>query len=343
MTDRLHTEDFDYPLPEELIALHPPEVRGTSRLLVYDREIGKTEHSDFSKIADFLTPNDLLVVNDTRVFPARLLGRKASGGKVELLLVRHLGDDCWECLVKSSKGIKKGMRFLLEEEIDAEVTEKLDATAIVRLKAEGGVNEVIERLGRIPLPPYIRREAIEADRERYQTVYAEKSGAVAAPTAGLHFTPEILDELKRKGVGSVTVTLHVGPGTFQPLRVNDLKDHTMHSEFYEIGEAAAETINRVRARGGRIVAVGTTVVRTLEASYQNGEIVPGKGNTDIFIYPGRPVRAVDVLLTNFHLPKSTLFMLVCAMTGTEELKSIYAEAVAERYRFFSYGDAMLIL
>lgn len=336
-------DDFDYPLPEELIAQFPPEKRGDSRLLLFDRKTGRISHLHFSEIVDFLGEADLLVFNDTRVIPARLLGRKESGGKVEVLLVREVEDGFWEALLRASKSPPAGGRLHLEGEIEAEVEERLEESFLLRLRSPGKLMAAIERYGRVPLPPYIGREPVRDEGERYQTIYAARNGAVAAPTAGLHFTEEIMDSLRGKGVGMEMITLHVGPGTFQPVRVENVDDHSMHEEYFEIGKGASERINETRGRGGRVIAVGTTSVRALESSFSGGKVLPKSGRTDIFIRPGYGFRVVDALITNFHLPKSTLFMLVSALVGTERLKDIYAEAVKERYRFFSYGDAMLIL
>jgi len=337
------TEDFDYNLPEELIAQHPSERRGDSRLLVFDRDKDCITHTAFANIVNWLDENDILVFNNTKVIPARFLGRKDSGGRVELFLVREVEEGLWEVMIKASKSPSKGSTLRLEGDIDAFLEDKLDGTWIARLTVEGELKSAMEKWGRMPLPPYIKRDAAGEDILRYQTVYAEKKGAVAAPTAGLHFTNEILKQITEKGVASAMLTLHVGPGTFKPVRVDNIKDHTMHREYFEIDEPAASLINQKRSCGGRIVAVGTTSVRSLESSCQNGKVLPNKGWTDIFIHPGYTFNAVDMMITNFHLPKSTLFMLVSAFAGAERLKEVYQEAIKERYSFFSYGDAMLIL
>ena len=342
----MKTSDFDYLLPEELIAQNPPARRGSSRLLVFDREKEKISHKEFSDIIDFLNEGDILVFNDTKVIPARLFGCKETGGKIEILLIRELEGDLWECMLKSSKGAKTGMRFSLGEGDDiihAEVMDKSDGSITVKLSSHGGVREAINRIGRMPLPPYVKRDAVKEDEERYQTIYASKEGAVAAPTAGLHFTPELMQRLEEKGVHTAMITLHVGPGTFQPVRVDDMENHRMHSEHFHISGSVAEKINSVREGGGRVVAVGTTTVRTLESSNDKGKVLPNEGETDIFVRPGSCFNVVDCMITNFHLPKSTLFMLVSAFAGTANMKKVYEEAVLERYRFFSYGDAMLII
>lgn len=339
----MKTDDFDYHLPEELIAQAPLPIRSDSRLLVYHRKDDSVTHRSFNEISDFFGPDDILVFNDTRVIPARLFGRKKTGGKVEVLLIREIAADHWEAMVKTSKKIKTGMNFPLAGEIDATVIDVREGTAVLKLRCSGGVRNAIETYGSVPLPPYIKRDVSDHDRERYQTVYAKSAGAVAAPTAGLHFTEEIMKNIGNTGAGIEMITLHVGPGTFQPVRVENLEQHRMHEEYFQIENKVADRINHVKERGGRVVAVGTTVVRALESSSEGGKLLPKKGWTDIFIHPGRRFEIADALVTNFHLPKSTLFMLVSAFVGTERLKKIYEEAVRERYRFFSYGDAMLIL
>lgn len=342
----MKTSDFDYLLPEELIAQKPPANRGSSRLLVFDRETHIISHKEFTDILDFLDEGDLLVFNDTKVIPARLFGRKETGGKVELLLIREIEEDIWECMLKSSKGVKVGMGFSIGEGDDlihADVMDKKDGSIIVKLSSDRTVREMINKVGRMPLPPYVKRDATKEDEDRYQTIYASKDGAVAAPTAGLHFTPELMEALNDKGVETAMITLHVGPGTFQPVRVVDLENHKMHSEHFHISESVANKINEVKERGGRVVAVGTTTVRTLESSNDKGKVLPNEGETDIFVRPGSRFNVVDCMITNFHLPKSTLFMLVSAFAGTANMKKVYEEAVLEKYRFFSYGDAMLII
>jgi len=338
----MKTTDFDYSLPEELIAQFPPKERGSSRLLVFNRKTNRIIHSQFREIISFLKDGDLLVFNDTRVIPARLLGKKESGGKVEVFLVRELEDGLWEAMIKASKSPSPGANLMLEDEIGAVLLKKEGNTFLLRLSSPGNLKETIMRVGRMPLPPYIKRDATALDRERYQNVFAKVDGAVAAPTAGLHFTNEIMDELANKGVKIETITLHIGPGTFQPVRAENIKDHKMHSEYFEVSADVAGKVNNTRAAGGRIVAVGTTVLRALESSFTEGKVLPKADWTDIFIHPGCRLKVVDSLITNFHLPKSTLFMLVSAIVGTKRVKEIYNEAVTEGYRFFSYGDAMLV-
>ena len=341
----MKTSDFDYELPEELIAQTPVEPRDHSRLLVYRRKDRSVEHRHFYDIVDYLHSGDALVINETRVIPARLLGVKEDTGiPVEILLLRRLNATDWEALVRPGRRLKPGARCsfgegLLSCEILGSVEEIGGRT--VRFIYNGVFEEILDRLGEMPLPPYIHEKL--QDRNRYQTVYAKLDGSAAAPTAGLHFTPELLDRIRRKGVTVVPVLLHVGLGTFRPVKVEDAEKHVMHSEFCRITAEAAETLNRIRAAGGRIVCVGTTSVRTLESfSAPDGTILSGAKDTSIFIYPGIPLKATDALITNFHLPQSTLLMLVSALTGREEALRVYRIAVEERYRFFSFGDAMLI-
>lgn len=340
--------EFDYPLPEELIAQHPMEQREDSRLLVIHRKTGKLEHRHFYDLLDYLEPGDCLVLNDSRVIPARLYGTKAgTGAKVEFLLIRRLEGDVWETMVRPGKRLHPGDRVsfsqkpLLEAEILAHGE---DGTRQVQFHYEGVFMERLQELGRMPLPPYIQRENEKADRDRYQTVYCKTDGSVAAPTAGLHFTENLLEEAKRRGIHIATVTLHVGIGTFRPVQCEEIEDHHMHLEEYEIDATQAELINETKRRGGRILCVGTTSVRTLESSVgQDGMVNPGRGSTEIFIYPGYQFRVPDGLITNFHLPKSTLLMLVSAFHSREAMMEAYSTAVHEGYRFFSYGDAMLII
>ncbi len=337
--------EFDYVLPPGLIAQRPAERRDASRLMVLERATARTAHRGFSDLPEYLRPGDVLVVNDTRVYPARLTGvKKATGGRVEVLLTRDAGGGAYEALVKGSP--RTGSRLVLGGELEASVEEDLgDGKRLIRFKAAAGLDDDIDRLGRMPLPPYIDQSARaeEEDRERYQTVYARKRGAVAAPTAGLHFTPELLGRIKDMGVRVASVTLHVGLGTFMPVRVDNVEDHVMETEEYEVDPEAADTINSARAAGGRVVAVGTTSARTLEsAADKYGTVMPGAGRSGLFIYPGYAFRAVGALVTNFHLPKSTLLMLVSAFAGRDTVISAYEEAVRQRYRFYSYGDAMLV-
>ena len=341
----MKTSDFDYELPEELIAQTPVEPRDQSRLLVYRRKDQSIEHKHFFDIIDYLNPGDALVINETRVIPARLLGVKEDTGvPVEVLLLRRLSTAEWEALVRPGRRLKPGTRCvfgdgLLACEILGNVEEIGGRT--VRFIYDGVFEEILDRLGEMPLPPYIHEKL--KDRDRYQTVYAKQDGSAAAPTAGLHFTPELLDRIRQKGITVVPVLLHVGLGTFRPVKVEDAEKHVMHSEFCRVTQEAAGILNRIRAAGGRIVCVGTTSVRTLETfSREDGTIVPGAGDTAIFIYPGVKLKAVDALITNFHLPQSTLLMLVSALMGREEALRVYRTAVEERYRFFSFGDAMFI-
>lgn len=343
----MDVSQFDFHLPEELIAQSPLPHRSASRLMVLHRETGKLEHRSFSDLTEYLRPKDVLVINDTRVRPARLIGtKKATGGRVEILLLKPLGDDRWEVLAKPARRLKPGHAIRFGNgELQAVVEGESDVAGgrIVRLLYEAeDLEALLERLGEMPLPPYIRRRL--GDPERYQTVYARAVGSAAAPTAGLHFTPELLEALRARGVDIAAITLHVGLGTFRPVTAERVEDHRMHAEYYEVGEEAAERIRAARSQGGRVVAVGTTSVRTLESvAGMHGESVPSRGWTDIFIYPGYRFRAVDALITNFHLPRSTLLMLVSAFASRQQILDAYREAVNRRYRFFSFGDAMLIL
>ena len=341
--------DFQFDLPQELIAQYPLAERSASRLLCLEGTTGAVTHRQFTDILDLLRPEDLLVFNNTRVIPARLWGQKESGGKLEILVERLTGTHTAVAHIRSSKSPKPGSRILLAPEAGAEPTgytlsmEGRDG-ALFRLSSEGGppLAEIMADIGHMPLPPYIERPDDQSDQERYQTVFAEREGAVAAPTAGLHFTQALLDEIAARGIASATVTLHVGAGTFQPVRVDDIKDHEMHSEYIEVDDTVCDAVRAARSRGGRVIAVGTTAVRSLEAASQSGQLQPYTGDTDIFIYPGYGFRSVDAMITNFHLPESTLLMLVSAFAGREHIMAAYREAVAQRYRFFSYGDAMFI-
>ena len=341
----MNTADFDFHLPEELIAQTPLEKRDSSRLLIVDRETGQFSDQHFDNIIDQLEPGDALVMNNTRVLPARLYGTKPeTGGHVELLLLKNTQGDFWEVLAKPAKRLRVGTRVSFGDgRLTATVTEELEhGGRIVRFDYQGIFLEVLESLGEMPLPPYIH-EKLE-DRERYQTVYAKENGSAAAPTAGLHFTEELLDKIAAKGVKLVYLTLHVGLGTFRPVSVNNLEEHEMHSEFYSLSEEAAETLRQVKASGHRIVAVGTTSIRTLETigSKFDGQIQADSGWTNIFIKPGYQWKIVDAFSTNFHLPKSTLVMLVSAFAGRQLTLQAYEHAITERYRFFSFGDAMFI-
>ena len=336
--------DFDYHLPEELIAQHPVEPRDTSRLLTLDKITGEVVHkAHFYELLEELNAGDVLVFNDTKVIPARLYGQRAeSGGKVEVLLLTPAGESSWECLVKPGKKCPIGQVIVFDERLKGTVTDKTDfGGRIIKFECTGVFDEVIQEIGEMPLPPYIH-EKLE-DKDRYQTVYAKEKGSAAAPTAGLHFTPELLEKIKAKGVELEFVTLHVGLGTFRPVSAVSIEDHQMHSEFYVVHKDTADRINAAKAAGRRIVAVGTTSVRTLEsASTEEGVLQATSGWTQIFIYPGYKFKMVDALVTNFHLPQSTLLMLISALAGREHCLAAYEEAVRERYRFFSFGDAMFI-
>ena len=339
-------DEFDYTLPPELIAQEPPVRRGESRLLHLDRATGAVAETTFPSITDLLRPGDLLVLNETRVIPARLAGRKESGGRVEIFLVRRLvsAGETWECLIRASKSVRPGTSIMLPNGVTGRVVERCGAqTWLVGFTPEEGFEDWLETAGSMPLPPYIRRPADTDDRERYQTVFARVKGAVAAPTAGLHVTPDLLQTLAAGGIATAALTLHVGLGTFLPIRVDRVEDHRMHREYFSIPEATARAIRQTRQKGGRVIALGTTVCRTLEhAAAENGMVNAGDGEADIFIYPGYRFKVTDGLITNFHLPKSTLLMLVSAFAGKELLFSAYEEAIRRRFRFFSYGDAMFI-
>ena len=337
----MQVTDFNYDLPKELIAQHPMEPRDHSRLLVVDKQNGQLEHKHFYDVIDYLQPGDLLVFNNTRVIPARLHGMKTTGAHVEVFLLTRLNGTDWEVLVKPGRKLRVGAEIKFSEELSCEIIETTDfGGRIARFKFTGIFEEILDRLGETPLPPYIT-EPLE-DKERYQTVYSKENGSAAAPTAGLHFTKKLLEKIKAKGVEEVFVTLHVGLGTFRPVSEATIEEHKMHSEFYTITPEAAEAINKAKAAGRRIVAVGTTSVRTLEAAGAEGEIKPGGNWTKIFIYPGYKFRFVNALITNFHLPQSTLLMLVSALSTREIMLATYATAVQEKYRFFSFGDAMFI-
>ncbi|MBV1786767.1 tRNA preQ1(34) S-adenosylmethionine ribosyltransferase-isomerase QueA [Marinobacterium sp. D7] len=338
----MQVKDFYFELPDELIARYPLEQRSASRLLCVDGNSGELQHRVFSDILELLEPGDLLVFNDTRVIPARLFGQKASGGKVELLIERVTGEHEALAHLRSSRSPKPGARLLLEGGLEAVVTGRRENLFELRFEIEGHLVEALERYGHMPLPPYMKREDQSSDRERYQTVYNRKPGAVAAPTAGLHFDQPLLQALADRGIETAFVTLHVGAGTFQPVKVERIEDHHMHAEYIEVPEAVCDAVKATRARGNRVVAVGTTSVRCLESASRSGEIAPMYGDTDIFIFPGYQFRTVDALITNFHLPESTLLMLVSAFAGYDHMMHAYREAVAERYRFFSYGDAMFL-
>ncbi|MFK8067818.1 MAG: tRNA preQ1(34) S-adenosylmethionine ribosyltransferase-isomerase QueA [Gammaproteobacteria bacterium] len=332
--------DFTFDLPDDLIAQKPVAQRTASRLLVLDKSSGEIIDQQFSSIVDLLQPGDLLVMNDTRVIRARLFGQKQTGGKVEILIERLIDEHNALAQMKSSKSPKVGATIKFDQHFSAVVTGRKDG--FFELKFNTSIDQVMEAIGHIPLPPYINREDSEFDDERYQTVFAKQAGAVAAPTAGLHFDQNLLDQLEKKGIQFAQVTLHVGAGTFQPMRVNDINDHKMHSERIEVSQTVCDQIKKTREQGGRVIALGTTTVRALESASINGTIESYSGETSIFIYPGYEFKSVDAMITNFHLPESTLLMLVCAFAGQEKMINAYQHAVDQKYRFFSYGDAMFV-
>lgn len=340
----MNVAEFDYDLPQALIAQTPCARRDASRLLVLDRQTGVLAHRRFYEVGAYLRPGDVLIFNDTRVIPARLVGAKAeTGGKVEVFLLRRKEGDAWEALVKPGKKARPGTVIVFGESLRCEVLAPTEfGGRIVRFSYEGIFEEILDRLGQTPLPPYIKETL--ADKERYQTVYARERGSAAAPTAGLHFTQALLGDLKAAGVELGFLTLHVGLGTFRPVQVEEIESHVMHSEYYQVPPETAALVNAAKAEGRRVVAVGTTAIRTLESAAQTGGgIAAASGWTDIFIYPGYDFKVVDAMLTNFHLPKSTLLMLISAFAGREKILAAYEAAIAERYRFFSFGDAMLIV
>ena len=340
----MKTADFDYDLPQELIAQDPLEQRDSSRLLILDKETGERTHKIFHDIIDYLHEGDCLVINNTKVIPASLIGeREGTGGKVEVLLLKRRSDNVWETLVKPGKKARPGMRLSFGGGLlHAEVQEVVDeGNRLIRFEYEGIFEEILDQLGQMPLPPYITHQL--KDKNRYQTVYAKYEGSAAAPTAGLHFTEELLEQIQAKGVKIARVTLHVGLGTFRPVKVEDVTEHHMHTEFYHVSEEAADIINETKKQGGRVICVGTTSCRTIESAADDQGIVHAtEGDTDIFIYPGYQFKVLDCLITNFHLPESTLLMLVSALAGKENIMAAYREAVEMRYRFFSFGDAMFI-
>ncbi|AYE35484.1 tRNA preQ1(34) S-adenosylmethionine ribosyltransferase-isomerase QueA [Clostridium septicum] len=340
----MKVSDFDFYLPEELIAQHPLERRDSSRLMVLDRNTGDVEHKHFHDIIEYLNEGDTIVLNNTRVMPARLIGEKeGTGGKIEFLLLKRIEGDKWECLAKPGKKAKIGQKFVFGSgKLNCEVIDIIEeGNRIIEFSYEGIFEQVLDELGEMPLPPYIT-ERLE-DRERYQTVYSKEKGSAAAPTAGLHFTEELLNEIKAKGINIAYLTLHVGLGTFRPVKAETIDEHVMHSEYYSLDEKDAEIINDTKIRGNRVISVGTTSTRTLETiANEDGLVRPQSGWTNIFIYPGYKFKVVDNLITNFHLPESTLIMLVSALAGKENVMNAYKEAVEEKYRFFSFGDSMFI-
>ena len=341
----MKTSDFFYDLPEELIAQDPLEDRTASRLLVLNRETGAVEHKIFSDVIDYLNEGDCLVINNTRVIPARLIGEKeGTGGKVEVLLLKRRANDVWETLVKPGKKLKPGAKITFGDgRLRAEVLEVVEeGNRLVKFYYEGIFEEILDSLGEMPLPPYITHKL--EDKEMYQTVYAKYDGSAAAPTAGLHFTKELLSKIEEKGIKIASITLHVGLGTFRPVKVDDVNNHHMHTEWYEVNAEAADIINETKRNGGRVICVGTTSCRTIESvADENGYMKAKTGETDIFIYPGYKFKVMDGLITNFHLPESTLVMLVSAFAGKENVLSAYETAVKEKYRFFSFGDAMILI
>lgn len=344
MTQNLQKSDFYFDLPEELIAQDPLEDRSSSRLLVLDKETGETSHHIFKEVINYLNPGDCLVLNNTKVIPARLIGHKEdTGAAIEVLLLKRKENDIWETLVKPGKKCKPGTKIVFGEGLlHATVLETVeDGNRLIQFSYEGIFEEILDRLGEMPLPPYITHKL--QDKNRYQTVYAKYEGSAAAPTAGLHFTKELLRQIEEKGIDIAYVTLHVGLGTFRPVKVDNILEHHMHSEFYQVTKEAADKINKAKKEGHRVICVGTTSCRTVEsAADENGMVKEGCDNTEIFIYPGYKFKVLDALITNFHLPESTLVMLVSALAGREHILNAYEEAIREKYRFFSFGDAMLI-
>jgi S-adenosylmethionine:tRNA ribosyltransferase-isomerase len=342
----MRIEEFDYTLPLSLIAQYPSPHRGESRLMVLHRDRGTIEHKEFQDISSYLNPGDLLIMNNTRVLPARLIGKKETGGKVEVLLIPlwngNKGE--WEVLIKGSGKVKRGMRIQFRQDFSGEIEEVKDGKGKISFLGQDSIMDILQKIGHIPLPPYIKRGDEPLDRDRYQTVFAERDGAIASPTAGLHFTQSLLQSLRDQGVSTTWITLHIGIGTFAPVKADEIKDHQMEREWVEITKETVREIEQTKARSGKVVAVGTTTTRALESfRNENGGVKSGKGMTSLFIYPPYRFRVMDGLITNFHLPKSTLVMLVSAFAGKDFLMKAYREAVERKYRFYSYGDAMLIL
>ncbi len=339
----LTTQDFDYELPQELIALQPEPQRDSSRLLVVTKSKHEFTDHTFTDVINYLMPGDLLILNDTKVFPARLFGAKSTGGKIEILAERVLSENLLKAQIKSSRSPKVGNQIIINQDINAQVVGREDDFFLLEFVSDLSVLEIFERFGNIPLPPYINRQQSQQDKARYQTVYAQKSGAVAAPTAGLHFTQALLDEIEQKGVSIGMITLHVGAGTFQPVKVEDPTQHKMHAEFAHVPANICQRVLETKQRGNKVIAVGTTCVRALESAAYKREFSEYVGETEIFIYPGFNFQVIDALITNFHLPRSTLLMLISALAGREKIIAAYQHAIQQRYRFFSYGDAMLII
>ncbi len=338
----MRRDEFTYHLPEDLIAQYPSGKRGEGRLLCMNRYSGDIEDRQFSELADLLNPHDLLVFNDTRVIPARLFGRKETGGRIEIMVERILDESRMLAQMRFSKPPQPDSQITLDNGLKLKIIGREGGMFILELQGDRTVNEVLAEVGHMPLPPYIQRDDAPVDYERYQTVYARQPGAVAAPTAGLHFSDEILQKLEQRGIATAYVTLHVGAGTFQPVRTENIEDHKMHSEYLVVSEEVCEKVNHVKSQGGRVIAVGTTSVRSLETAAQTGKLQPYAGETDIFITPGYEFKVVDSLITNFHLPESTLLMLVCAFAGRDNVLKTYRHAIEQKYRFYSYGDAMFI-
>ncbi|MCW5589848.1 MAG: tRNA preQ1(34) S-adenosylmethionine ribosyltransferase-isomerase QueA [Legionellales bacterium] len=339
----MQLSDFNFELPEEYIAQYPLPERTHSRLLCVAPQQGRFSHHIFKDIVDLLHPGDLLIVNNTRVLPARLYGKKSTGGQVEILLERIMHDNQAMVMIKASKSLQKDAQIIINSQLSLTILERIDDRFCVKFNYEGSVIEALQQFGHLPLPPYIKRDDNAEDQERYQTVFSQSAGAIAAPTAGLHFDEALLKQIRDRGVAIEEITLHVGSGTFAPVRVDDITQHKMHKEYIDVSAHVCDAILQTKERRGRVIAVGTTVVRSLETAASNGKIQPFAGDTDIFIYPGFQFHCVDALITNFHLPQSTLLMLVAAFAGYETMMAAYQLAIREKYRFFSYGDAMFIV